>query len=187
MNSLLYFAYGSNMSTPRLLSRTPSSTPVCMAELSCHQLAFHKRSHDGSGKCDIVCTGRLQDTVIGIVFELHPVEKRDLDEVEGLGKGYAEKTVSVTGLDGMIYSALTYYATDIVHGLKPYHWYKEHVVRGAREHSMPVDYISAIESTESTRDPDLQRHASELAIYDSAYHRGAQRDPGGAGFYIGKK
>ena len=49
--------------------------------------------------------------------------------------------------------------------LNPYNWYKEHVLRGARENNLPHDYISIIEKIESLPDPDMDRHEQELAIY----------------------
>jgi hypothetical protein len=47
-----YFAYGSNMETARLRERMPSAKPLGVAKLSGHELRFHKRSKDGSGKCN---------------------------------------------------------------------------------------------------------------------------------------
>lgn len=50
--NILYFAYGSNMSSARLRARVPSCRPIGIAFLPGHELRFHKRSKDGSGKCD---------------------------------------------------------------------------------------------------------------------------------------
>jgi len=36
---------------------------------------------------------------------------------------------------------ITYFATDIEKSVIPYHWYKQHVLRGALEHNLPRDYI----------------------------------------------
>ena len=52
--TMLYFAYGSNMLTERLKARVSSATPIGKANLSDHGLRFHKKSKDGSGKCDII-------------------------------------------------------------------------------------------------------------------------------------
>src|ERR1700730_15597860 len=30
--------------------------------------------------------------------------------------------------------------------LRPYHWYKQHVLRGAEEHSMPADYVKSMQA-----------------------------------------
>ena len=40
---------------------------------------------------------------------------------------------------------------------KPYHWYKEQVVQGAREHGLPEGYIKKIADVESIPDQDPER------------------------------
>ena len=129
--SLLYFAYGSNMSTPRIASRLGFVRKIAVASLVEHRLQFHKRSDDGSAKCDILLTDNAEDRVIGVVFNIALAEKRVLDRYEGLGFGYEEKMVRLRTTDGTTLEATTYYATRIDPGLKPYAWYREHVARGA--------------------------------------------------------
>ena len=51
--TLLYFAYGSNMSSVRLRARVNSAQPLGVARLPGHRLRWHMHSLDGSGKCDI--------------------------------------------------------------------------------------------------------------------------------------
>lgn len=165
MSCLLYFAYGSNMSTPRLGARVPSARPVGIARLHGHRLEFHKHGHDGSAKCDIAPGEATQDSVYGVLFELLAAEKPALDSAEGVGFGYEEKTVAVVDRHGTVQNAFAYYATRINPLLKPYHWYKEHVVRGAIEHQLPGGYLHTLETIVSVPDPDSARHARELAIY----------------------
>jgi cation transport regulator ChaC len=166
MDTLLYFAYGSNMSTPRLLARARSARAVTIARLDAHRLMFHKQGKDGSGKCDITLTRNPADAVYGVVFQIATVEKLALDQTEGLGMGYDEKMVSVITQHGEVLKAVSYYATDINHLLKPHHWYKEHVLRGAIEHGLPPAYISLIECVESVPDPDTSKDCNELSIYN---------------------
>ena len=92
-------------------------------------------------------------------------EKTKLDEIEGLGFGYEEKIVSVELHNGEIVEVFTYYATNIDPNLKPLHWYKEHVLIGARENGLPEEYIKKIEIVESISDADVARHEKELSIY----------------------
>ena len=165
MTSLLYFSYGSNMSTPRLVDRVPSAKAVSVAHLEGHRLKFHKRSTDGSGKCDIELTNDPNDVVYGVVFQILASEKLALDKKEGIGKGYNEKSVSVIGNNDELLNTVTYYATDIDSSLKPYHWYKEHVVRGAKEHNLPAEYIETVEAVESVPDQNPKNHEIELSIY----------------------
>ncbi len=162
---MLYFSYGSNMSSLRLESRVPSARFVTVATLHRHQLRFHKRGRDGSAKCDATATGDQDHRILGVVFDICPSEKPLLDRKEGLGNGYEEKLVQLIAPDGRQLQALTYYATAIDPRLKPFHWYKEHVLRGAREHKLADDYIGIIVAVDSVDDPQPDRHQLELAIY----------------------
>jgi len=71
----------------------------------------------------------------------------------------------VTGAHGKSYRAFTYYATCIDPCLRPFHWYLEHVIRGAIEHRLRDEYIAAIRAIASVGDPVPGRHDCELAIY----------------------
>jgi len=153
------------MSTPRIKHRVESATVVSIARLYGHSLQFHKKSIDGSAKCDIMHTNRPDDIVHGVVFEILASEKHILDRYEGLGSGYDQKQVSLALPHGESVAAVTYYAIDIDVSLSPYHWYKEHVIRGAREHALPVEHIRAIEAITSVPDPDHDNHVKELSIY----------------------
>ena len=165
MAYILYFSYGSNMSSKRLQQRVPSATFVSTATLVEHELRFHKKSHDGSAKCDAFETGNPDDKVIGTLFSIEQSEKYHLDEAEGLGYGYDIKHVKVLLLSGKVQEAFTYFATDIDETLLPYHWYYNHVVTGAREFKLPPEYIAKIEQVKTIDDPDKQRHHKESSIY----------------------
>ncbi|MBW4936198.1 gamma-glutamylcyclotransferase family protein [Marinobacter sp. F4206] len=161
-----YFAYGSNMSLPRLKERVPSAERVGRFVLVEHSLRFHKWSRkDGSAKCDALFTGNSDDYVIGALFEISAFEKGPLDRAEGLGFGYEEKRVRVTDVQGNCLQAFTYCATDTDPSLLPYSWYLHHVIRGAEETGVPADYLDAVSATESQEDPDRERDARERAIY----------------------
>ena len=161
-----YFSYGSNMSVKRLRDRVPSASKLSTAILRKHELKFHKiGKKDSSAKCDAKETGNPEHFVIGVVFDISESDKLKLDQKEGLGYGYEEKNVIIELNGGKTIEAFSYYATKIDPELKPFHWYKEHVVRGARENGLPEEYIQRIESIESVADPDDVRHEKELAIY----------------------
>lgn len=162
---LNYFAYGSNMSVPRLTARIGSARKLGVARLAHHALRFHKSGRDGSAKCDIHETGDPLDEVYGVVFEVSEADSLLLDEYEGRGNGYEVKTVSVSlAGDGEV-QAFTYFATDVDAGLRPYHWYKAHVLNGAVEHDLPQAYTEAIHAVEAVDDSNHVRHAAEMAIY----------------------
>ena len=162
---LNYFAFGSNLSSPRLLQRLPGAEVHCVATLERHQLRWHKNSRDLSGKCDIVVTDDPRDIVYGVVYLMTHDEGLELDRYETADFGYQRKQVEVAALHGEIITAFTYFARNINRDRQPYHWYKEHVLRGALEHGFPPHYVEHIRATPSIDDHDEQRHRRELAIY----------------------
>lgn len=163
-NEIIYFAYGSNMCSRRLQARVPSARVRTKACLSGYQLRFHKHSLvDGSAKCDAFKTGETEDIVWGVLFSFDAAERPRLDKVEGVG--YEIRQVQVRTADGQTIEALTYLATLINPELKPFQWYKRHVLEGAKEHALPADYIAAIEAVTAMADTDTERCARELGIY----------------------
>lgn len=160
-----YFAYGSNMSLRRLQARIDAVQPLGVHTLAQHQLRFHKVGVDGSAKCDAFFTGQLAHAIHGVLYQIDRAGKAVLDRIEGLGAGYEEKTVEVAGPGGHVVEAITYYATHIDAELLPFHWYKQHVLVGARETRLPEHYIAHIESATARDDPDALRHAQQLSLY----------------------
>ncbi|MGB5672631.1 MAG: gamma-glutamylcyclotransferase family protein [Sedimenticolaceae bacterium] len=163
--TMLYFAYGSNMSTRRLQQRVPSACALQPAVLQGHRLTFHKVGRDGSAKCDAAPSRDDRDRVHGVLYRMDPRHKPRLDDIEGLGRGYEQKSVTVRLADGTESLAITFYATHVDPTLRPYLWYLEHVLRGARENRLPDHYQAAIALVQTVDDPDPHRHAMELAIY----------------------
>lgn len=163
-NEFFYFAYGSNMSTRRLVARLPSARVVATGFLIGYKLAFDKVSKDGSGKCDCEHTGNGGDRVYGVIFSVASSERPALDRYEGAGHGYEPSNVRVETAGGEM-DSLTYVATNKQPGLQPYDWYKHHVVAGAREANLPEDYVRGIESVVSTVDPLPTRTEKELRAY----------------------
>ena len=161
-----YFAYGSNMSLARLRQRVPGARLVGRFFLDRHALRFHKAGLDCSAKCDAFYTG-MNDRIYGVLFDIPSSEKPALDRAEGLGVGYGEKVVQLQNEQGESIEAITYFALQIDESLKPFHWYLNHLLVGAREAGLPSDYIKAIESVESQDDPDGCRDARERMIYQS--------------------
>ena len=162
---MLYFAYGSNMSLRRIRCRVPSAQRVATATLVAHRLAFHKVGRDGSAKCDIAPGRDETDRVHGVVYHMDPQHRPALDRAEGLGSGYEVKTVELLADDRTRVSAFTYYATHTDIALRPYAWYLQHVLQGARENRLPDHYVALIAAIEAIDDPDGARARTELAIH----------------------
>ena len=158
--ALKYFAYGSNLLTRRLRQRVPSARFSAVTTMSKHVLRFHKLSIDKkgnrSGKCNVRFTGRDEDVVYGVVFNIDRNEKQKLDEAED---GYSTEVLTLTSrsgaVPGFMYCVVDHSLLD--DSLQPYDWYKDLVVAGAREHNLPAEYIQQLENVESVKDPDKDR------------------------------
>ena len=165
-DSMLYFAYGSNMCTGRLRRRVPSATFVVVAKLMRHSFGFHKRSTDGSAKGDAFETGKPAELVWGVIFNIDVREKAALDEAEGLGAGYDEKVATVIDEAGAKHQVALYLANaqSIDTALRPYSWYKRFVIDGARQHQLSVEYINGIVAMPDREDPDRARDRRNRSI-----------------------
>lgn len=161
---MLIFSYGSNMCFARLRRRVPSAELICVARLSEHQLRFHKRSTDGSGKADAHATGNADDAVWGVVYRIDPMHKPKLDKVEGLGVGYDEKHARVATTQQEVYEVQLYVAMVKDAQQVPYHWYKRYVLEGALQHGLPDAYVRVIKAQPSRADADSARASKHEAV-----------------------
>ena len=164
-----YFAYGSNMSNRRLSDHCSTANFIEVAKVEGYTFSFNKKSSvDKSGKANITQTGKNTDIVWGVLFEIEESQKSDLDTAEGKGKGYEEQTIKVADSKGHIHECTVYIATDakyLDNSLDPMDWYKEHCLIGAKEHNLPDDYVSRIESQTASTDTDTERAEKEGSIY----------------------
>lgn len=171
-SSYLYFAYGSNMSSRRLnhQSRAPTAARFIAATAQGYRLVFDKVSKDGSSKADCEYTGNPAHQVCGGLYRVPFSEAVALDRVEGAtgsNPGYQRTEIALTTAQGPV-KAITYVARHKLAGLKPYSWYRRHVLVGAQEFNLPLPYIEAIERLETQEDANKAREAEELAIYQDA-------------------
>ncbi len=166
MALIYYFAYGSNMLSERLQSRCASAKARRVACADNWVLTFSKRSQDGSGKATIsTATG---DRVFGVVFDLDESELPALDRFEGVGKGYDRKDnfpIYIPGSQRQL-SVVTYIASPscIDTDLKPFDWYLNLIIAGARQHALPPEYVPALEATASRADSKADRRTRREAM-----------------------
>jgi gamma-glutamylcyclotransferase (GGCT)/AIG2-like uncharacterized protein YtfP len=168
MPSVLYFAYGSNMLAERLQSRCKSARVRGVARAQGFAVLFSKRSKDGSGKATLSCSETDGACAYGVVYEIDETELAMLGQIEGVGSGYnrvADFDVQ-TEPDGVTLTVTTYkadpHAVDV--GLKPYDWYLDLVLAGARQHRLPVEYIEMLTATPSVIDPIPARRSRTKAL-----------------------
>ncbi len=99
----------------------------------------------------------------GAIYRIDSAHKTILDRFEGNGYHDSQLTVEFHGQE---YSCLTYLAQPsyIQNSLKPFHWYKELIVLGARHLRFPDAYVRSIESIESVDDPDEERQIQHQSL-----------------------
>lgn len=164
---MLYFAYGSNMSSRRLRARVPRVQAVGRALLPGHRRVFHKAGMDGSAKCDAWPSGRSGEALRGVLYRVPSGDWTLLDRFEGVGAGYRRVAVTVrTARDGLR-PAWTYRATRLDPLLRPYCWYLGHVLAGALEFGFPDEAVARLRAEHCVPDPDRARAARERGIHDA--------------------
>lgn len=164
-DNVLYFAYGSNMSSRRLGQRIHAARSLGAATAGGFRVVFHKvGSVDASGKCGLL-RAAPEDIAHGVLFELPATEVARLDAFEGLGKGYERIELTVLPANERPVTALSYLATRLDESLQPFDWYMQHVLTGALEHALPARYRRNLEAIATISDPDQARHQREIALY----------------------
>lgn len=134
---VLYFAYGSNMSTKRLRERIPNAQPIGAAALNDYEFSCNKKSKDSSSKGNI--SPRKNATTWGVLFEIPLDDLKRLDEIEG---GYERIAINVLRGNQSIESVT--YISQRISTAPPYDWYMNYIIEGAREHGLPDDYIQSL-------------------------------------------
>lgn len=139
-----YFAYGSNMDSLRMAERIGRSIRGRRARLEGWSLTFDKASSTpGEGFANIQRKPGL--LVWGVLYEVTPEELAILDRYEGVAKKqYRREQITVRCEDYGDIEAVTYVAMRCAPGLKPDVNYLDHIVRGAREHGLPSEYVDQL-------------------------------------------
>jgi hypothetical protein len=145
-DTVLYFAYGSNMATARLEKRVGTVSQRGVGTLVAHRITFDKISQDGTGKTNV--RPNKSSVVWGVLFQLSNAQLRKL---EGLETGYVPLSVTINQIAGDI-SAVTFVAKKHTPGLRPTRRYREFLISGAREHGLPADYVNRLKAVKLDED-----------------------------------
>jgi len=145
MSHVLVFAYGSNMDPERMRARVPGALSRGRARLPGHRLVIDKRGRDGSAKANL--RPEAEARVWGVLWE---IVAADLAALDGHEAGYERVTVSVERETGPV-EAHTYRSDRLAAGALPFPWYLDHIVRGARAHGLPDEYVAWLASLPSQR------------------------------------
>lgn len=155
MSRGLYFAYGSNMWLAQMRDRCPGSEVVGVGRLLGHRLAFTRFSKKRSSTvADVV--GAPERDVWGAVYRVTSSDLDQLDRDEGVSFGaYRRDQVEIVLAEGGVQVAWTYTVVNKQPERPPARSYQSILVRGARDHGLPVEYIEQLEALECC--PDLGR------------------------------
>ncbi|WP_333785376.1 gamma-glutamylcyclotransferase family protein [Thermocrinis sp.] len=142
---VLYFAYGSNMNLKQMRERCGDSwKKIGVGYVEGYKLVFDGPSSKwNGGVANLVQdpTGR----VWGVLFELESFECLDLHE--GYPGVYDRKEVSVVVPElGQVLKAVAYVRPKPREIRKPSERYLNTVIEGAKENSLPEDWIKFLES-----------------------------------------
>lgn len=149
-NTLLYFAYGSNMDWDQIRERCPSARFCGVAVLLDHRIAFSRYST--TRRCGVAdAVGNEGREVWGVVYDIDELDIGHLDKKEGFQPGtiknpYIREQRHVF-LDGHREKPLTvaiYFATPEPGTHLPSQRYKDLILSGAKYWHLPENYIRDI-------------------------------------------
>ncbi len=170
--SFLYFAYGSNMLSSRLIARCSSAKVIDKAAVQNHTLEFSKPSKDTSGKATLIPSAGRELQTYGVLFEIKKGERNALDKAEGAGYGYDRNdvfNVLLSKSDETV-AATTYLATEPQPDLRPFDWYLALVIAGALEHDLDARHVSELLKIPHDLDSDKTRKSRQDALEALAIH-----------------
>lgn len=156
--SFIYLAYGSNLHPARLRERIGEVKLLDVVRLPGWRLTFDKRGADGSAKANLRPAVGSDAMAWAAAYALDSRQLPTLDRFEGCGRGYEtvrlEVPVAGRPAECLIYLAPSHWISG---DMRPYDWYRDLIMAGARFHRLPGEYIASIAATASIRDPDQKR------------------------------
>jgi gamma-glutamylcyclotransferase (GGCT)/AIG2-like uncharacterized protein YtfP len=130
VETVFYFAFGSNMDSQRMTNRGVNFKSRRAAKLSGYKLVFNKTGSNGQGYANIV--SEENGTVEGVLYETDESSLAKLDRFEGVPTHYYKDWLSVETRKGQKIWAVVYIAqpTMCKAGLLPTKDYLGHLLAG---------------------------------------------------------
>ncbi len=160
---MYYFAFGSNLDPDQMRARCPGHRVVGMAVLRDHRLVFPLYSETWGGGVASVQLAHTQ-SVWGIVYDVDEADLANLDRHEGFrGPGdqhnvydreqvYVELTRPDDGTFQRRLRAAIYLARPS-NPSPPSRRYLDAILKGARAHRLPDEYLHALEQVKTADAP----------------------------------
>ena len=140
--SIWYFAYGSNLDPDTFLGRRRMRP--AQARRGClqgYRLVFDLAVGRGERAVANLAPAP-DDRVHGVVYAISPLQGWWLDRTEGVPRSYRRVAVSLRADEGDLLEAFTYVSERRTPGRKPSERYLNLLLRGARHHGLPADYVA---------------------------------------------
>jgi gamma-glutamylcyclotransferase (GGCT)/AIG2-like uncharacterized protein YtfP len=145
-----YAAYGSNLDPARMRAYCPRSPMVGVGWIEGWRLTFAGDDVLGWEGAVTTIVESPGDRVFVGLYDVHPEDGKQLDEVEGVTAGtYRKIHVRVATLDGDV-TAWVYVFTGYEGGM-PTAWYLSELVKAAEKAGAPADYVEQLRAR-PTRD-----------------------------------
>ena len=138
-----YAAYGSNLDPARMRAYCPHSPMVGVGWLEGWRITFAGEDLLGWEGAVTTIVESPDDRVFVSLYDVHPHDEKQLDEVEGVSAGtYRKLHLRVATLDGEV-TAWVYVFTGYEGGL-PTAWYLTEIANAAEKAGAPDDYLTAL-------------------------------------------
>jgi gamma-glutamylcyclotransferase (GGCT)/AIG2-like uncharacterized protein YtfP len=138
-----YAAYGSNLDPGRMRALCPQSPMIGTGWLEGWRLTFAGEEELGWEGSVTTIVESLGDRVFVALYDVHPWDAAQLDEVEGANAGtYRRLTVRVATLDGDVTGWV--YVFDGYEGGLPTAWYLTEIANAAEKAGAPSDYVAEL-------------------------------------------
>ncbi|GIF10881.1 gamma-glutamylcyclotransferase [Actinoplanes teichomyceticus] len=138
-----YAAYGSNLDPARMLAYCPHSPMVGVGWIEGWRLTFAGEGEMGWEGAVTTIVESPGDRVFVSLYDVHPWDAAQLDEVEGVPAGtYQKLTVRVSTLDGEVPAWVYVFAG--YEGGMPTAWYLSEIANAAEKAGAPDDYVSEL-------------------------------------------
>ena len=141
---MLYFAYGSNLSTKYVRQYTPSAVYVRRALLPNFHIEFRRYSDNLKGGISTIIEAP-GEMIHGVIYEVNPNEIAALDILEKVPLGvYKREGFKVLGEDGKWYTADLYRVVKPEGPYTPAKKYVSWMIDGMKEHRIDPSYAKKI-------------------------------------------
>jgi gamma-glutamylcyclotransferase (GGCT)/AIG2-like uncharacterized protein YtfP len=140
MNTVYYFAYGSNMNHEQMKKRCENAKFIERGYIENYDFVYDGYSSYRKGAVGniIPCEGSI---VFGALWEISEDDLKNLDRYEGYPYVYNRKLMIVKDDKGLEYNAWVYLREPQEIGM-PSKEYHDIVIMGAKECNLPEDYIN---------------------------------------------